>query len=154
MKMFLASLTGTAVLLSMTAQDVQAHSTFKKAFQARYELKTVSCSACHAKKDEIAPAQVAEYTKNTKKFRNEFGKRFEVLLKGTDVTKQYYEAKEKAADEADSAKKEAIKSAVNAVLTKEIIEALKKFEEMKSPGGETWKAFIKAGKVSGTKLQD
>ncbi|MFP6691623.1 MAG: hypothetical protein VB875_01295 [Pirellulales bacterium] len=154
MKMFLASLTATVVLFSVTTQDVEAHSTFKKAFQARYELKTVSCSTCHAKKDEIAPAQVAEYTKNTKKFRNEFGKRFEVLLKGTDVTKQYYEAKEKAGDEADSVKKEAIKSAVNAVLTKEIIEALKKFEEMKSPGGETWKAFIKAGKVSGTKLQD
>lgn len=60
------------------AQNASAHSAFKKAFEAKYNVKA-SCTVCHDKK--------------SKEIRTDFGKLYDKALKGKEITKKWKAAK-------------------------------------------------------------
>jgi hypothetical protein len=151
MKATIVGLLSATLFSLVTISDANAHSAFKAAFKARYDLDTVSCNACHSKKDEIAPSQADAYDENKRQFRNGFGKRLEALLKGTNVTKTYYDAKAKTEKAANPAQADAIRDAAKQAITAEFIKALAKLEKTKAPDGQPWPAYIKAGKIPSTK---
>lgn len=65
--------------LFAVSQNAFGHSAFKKAFEKKYNVKA-SCNTCHDKK--------------SKEIRNDFGKMFDKVLKGKDITKKWKAAKE------------------------------------------------------------
>jgi hypothetical protein len=121
-----------------------AQSEFKKALQSKYDLKTVSCFACHIRKADIPEDQQAAFKKNAKSFRNDFGKEFDRLLDGKNITKRLAAVKEL---EADDPQKKKVKEEV----TKEFLVALKEVEQVKSPSGVTYGELLEKGKLDGVK---
>jgi len=123
-----------AVTLSMLVPSAQALPPFKNAFDAKYVkesentewqalAKKEGCNICHVK---------GEKEKNK---QNAYGKELNKLIEG-DAANRQKEAK--AAGTLDEE---------NEKLLKELDEAFKKVEEMKSPTGETFGELLKAGKL-------
>ena len=119
-------------------------SPFGKAVKAKYDLKSVSCSACHSKSSEISEEDKPAYEENKKAFRNAFGKAFEPHLKGQDISKKLAEVKEL---ETDDPKKVAATKAATAAFLK----ALEKVEAEKAEDGKTYGEHLKAATLSGVK---
>ena len=116
-------------LFAMTTQTVDAHSAFKKAFEAKYKVKA-SCNACHDKK--------------SKEIRIEFGKLYDKALKGKDITKKWKEAKE-------SGRKEA-KAYEAGEMTTEFKKAMEVVGKMEKDG-VTYDELIKTLKIEGLKAK-
>ena len=112
------------------SQTASAHSAFDKAFEAKYKVKA-SCNACHvAKKD--------------KEFRNEFGKLYEKVLKGKDITKKW-----KAAKEEGSSARKAYEAGE---MTTEFKKAMETVGKMRK-GDSTYADLIKELKIEGLKAK-
>ena len=107
------------------SQNLSAHSAFDKAFEAKYSVK-VSCTACHDKK--------------SKEIRNDFGKLYEKVLKGKDITKKWKAAKE----EGSAARKEYEKGE----MTEEFKKAMDLVGKMKKEDA-TYESLIKELKIEG-----
>ncbi len=120
----------TAVVgLIVGVPAAEGHTFMRKPFQKKYDLKSVSCYTCHIKGKD-------------KEIVTEFGKTLKTLLKGKEIT-----ARMKAVKGADrKAKKE-----VEEECTKDLVEALKKLDKMKTPSGKSYPEAIKAGDVEGAK---
>ena len=103
---------------------------FRKAFQEKHELKTVSCYVCHVKGKD------AEGNLLGKEHRNEFGRSIAKLLEGKNVTQRIKDARDLDED---------AKQKVYDETTKEFLQAVEKVEKTKSSKGTTWEELIKAG---------
>jgi len=110
---------------------VQGQSKLGKTFKKKYNLRTVTCNACHVKGEE-------------KDVLNPFGKKIDKLIEGMNVTERLEAAKELEIEEQDLVEEE---------IAKEFLEALKKLDSMKTPCGKTYAEVIAAGKIEGTKLR-
>ena len=127
-----------AIVLAMNFSPVLAQTEFRKALQAKYNFRTVSCFTCHAR---VQPG-----TENPKQFRNDFGKLFDSHLKDKNVTERLNEVK--SLSSTDEKKKQ-----VQEAVTKDFMDALEKIEGQDHPDGGTWGEALKAGKIEGTKLR-
>ncbi len=153
----------SAVLATFAAglltNSAAAHSVFMKALKSKYEFKTVSCSTCHSKKDEIAEADMAKFEEEPKHFRNDFGQLFMPHIKGKNVDDRAEKAAElkKAARDAETeAEEEKLKAEAEEIeeaLAKDFLEALEKVEAQKS-GDKTYAELLKAGEVDGVRLPE
>lgn len=124
----LVALLAIALLFACT-QNASAHSAFKKAFEAKYKVKA-SCNACHDKK--------------SKEIRNDFGKVFDKVLKGKDLTKKWKAAKE----EGSAARKEYEAGE----MTTEFKKAMELVGKMKKDD-TTYEELIKGLKIDGLKAK-
>ena len=127
-----------ALVVAMNFTPVLAQTEFRKAIQAKYNFRTVSCFTCHAR--------VEAGTENPKQFRNDFGKLFDAHLKDKNVTQRLNDVK--SLSSSDPKKKE-----VQEEVTKDFMDALEKIEKQSHPEGGNWGDALKAGKVEGTKLR-
>jgi len=116
-------------LIALTTQTADAHSAFKKAFEAKYKVKA-SCNVCHDKK--------------SKEIRLEFGKLFDKPLKGKDITKKWKEAKE-----AGSKERKAYEAGEMTTEFKKAMEVVGKMEK----DGVTYEELIKTLKIEGLKAK-
>lgn len=124
----LVVLLAIASLFAIT-QNASAHSAFKKAFEAKYKVKA-SCNACHDKK--------------SKEIRNDFGKVFDKVLKGKDITKKW-----KAAKEEGSAVRKEYEAGE---MTTEFKKAMELVGKMKKDDS-TYEELIKGLKIEGLKAK-
>ena len=149
MRKILLTVVLTLFAVGLFSSNASAHSAFMKALKAKYEFKSVSCSACHSKKDEIAEEDMEKYKEDPKHFRNGFGKLFEPLLEGKDVDSRVEKAsalkKEDKDDEAE---------AIEETVKKDFLEALEKVEAMKNDAGKSYADLLKAGEVDGIRLPE
>lgn len=128
---------GTLVLVVLmvagwTASS-DAHTTFKKRLEEKYEGTKVSCNACHVEGEK-------------KTVRNDFGKLFhkEFEAKELDLTEGF---KSRKGAERKQYEKEVMVPAFD--------EALKKVKEKTiEEGGDTYDTLIKAGKLDGVTLRE
>ena len=131
-------------LLLAQVPSAPAQSEFKKALQAKYDFKSVSCYACHMRKSEVGADQEAAFEENGKAFRNAFGKAFDKHLQGKEVTKRLAAVKEL---DSDDPKKLKVKEEV----TQDFLEALTIVETEKSPSGPTYGELLKQAMLDGVK---
>ena len=116
-------------IMSAISQPAQAHSAFKKAFEAKYKVKA-SCTVCHDKK--------------TKEIRNDFGKLYDKILKDKEITKKW-----KAAKEDGSVARKAYESGE---MTTEFKKAMETVGKMKK-GDKTYADLIKSLEIEGLKAK-
>lgn len=133
----LCILGGLAVVVA-TSGSAEAYTVFKKPFQQRYGFRSVSCFSCHEKGKDKDGKPLG------KEFLNELGK---------DMKKLFVESN--LAERLDGAKKadSESKKKVHEEISKEFLQAIEKFETMKSPRGDPWGELIKAGKIEGVKMR-
>lgn len=105
--------------------SAEAHDVFKAPMQERFNLKTVSCSACHPGKE--------------KSVHNKFGAMFVKAFKGKDLTKKLEEAEAKGGEKG--------KEEFEAEMVEHFKKALKDLEK-KEP---LMIAIVDAGLLVGTK---
>lgn len=110
-------------------QNASAHSAFKKAFEEKYKVKA-SCNACHDKK--------------SKEIRNDFGKLYDKVLKGKEITKKWKAAKE----EGSAARKEYEAGE----MTTEFKKAMEEVGKMKKDD-KTYEELIKGLEIEGLKAK-
>ncbi|MCA9247276.1 MAG: hypothetical protein KDA42_09185 [Planctomycetales bacterium] len=132
MKKICLTLVALAVAATANLKPAQALPPFKKQFQQKYvddgsdalkdAFKKASCNACHVKGEE-------------KDVQNAYGEALAKYIEG-DAKDRIEEAKKNGTDDAEKEK-----------VAKELEEAFKKVEEMKSPSGETYGERLKAGKL-------
>lgn len=132
MKKVCLTLVAIAVAASASLQPALALPPFKKQFQEKYvddaddamkdAFKKASCNTCHVKGEE-------------KDVQNAYAMELAKLIEG-NAKERLAEAKKNGTDDSE---KEAI--------AKELEEAFKKVEEMKSPSGEKYGELLKAGKL-------
>ena len=103
-----------------------AHDAFKKPFMERYNLKSLSCKTCHPNNKD-------------RSIHNKFGLYYEEALKGHDMTKKLDAAAEEGEEAQDKYEKEMVK------LFKEAMKVVEK-------KSMTFEDMLKAGLLSGTKL--
>ena len=115
-------------ILAIT-QNASAHSAFKKAFEAKYKVKA-SCNSCHDKK--------------SKEIRTDFGKLYDKVLKGKDITKKW-----KAAKEEGSAKRKEYEAGEMTTEFKKAMEVVGKQKK----GDVTYEQLIKELKIEGLKAK-
>lgn len=141
-RLFCAVFCITVILVQSRA--TLAHAPFKKALQTKYNLKSVSCFTCHSRKADVAAKDLEAFSKNSKSFRNSFGKQLSKLLEGKNTTKRLTDVKK--LEFKDPKKRKATEE-----VTKDFLEALKKIEPVKSPSGATYGELLKKGKLDGVK---
>lgn len=122
-----------AVVLCLAVGPASALPQFKKDFADKYvegsgdaaweeTVKKAGCNLCHVKGEG-------------KEVRNAYGEALAKLIEG-DAKDRLAKAKEQGTDDAEKEK-----------LTKELMEAFKKVETMKSPSGPTYGELLKAHKL-------
>ncbi len=139
MKRRSVSLLCCLLVLAMNVSPIFAQTEFRKALQEKYNFKSVSCYTCHER--------VKLGTENPKQYRNDFGKEFDKLLKGKNVTARLDEVK--GLDSEDPKK-----TKVQDEVTKEFLEALQKVIEVKSSSGETYGELLKNATLDGVKAAE
>lgn len=132
-------------VLAINVQVASAHPPFKKQLQEAYGLKSVSCYTCHMRKSDVPANQQAAFKKNSKSFRNAFGKEFDKIMESGNYSEKIAAAKESG----DDAKKDA----AEAEATKAFAAALKKVAQVKAPSGETYGELLEAGTLDGVKKE-
>ena len=111
------------------------HSPYGKVMKERYELRSVSCYACHVKgKDEKTGKPLG------KEHLNQFGEVLHTALKDKKITERLEAAKKLSRDE---------RTKLNEVVAAEFLEGLKKIEGQAGPGGKTWLELLKSGELEG-----
>lgn len=123
-----------AVILGSVAapSDVLAHIQLARPFKPRYELRTITCAACHDK----------EQKEKSRDALTDLGKDLAKLLEGKRISERIEEAKDFSGDE----RKEFFET-----IEKETIEALEKLDKMKAPNGKLYAEALPAGDLDGTK---
>ena len=149
MRKILLTVVLTLFTAGLLSTDASAHSLFMKALKAKYEFKSVSCSTCHSKKDEIAEEDMEKYKEDPKHFRNSFGQLFMPHIKGKKIDDRVEEAKELKKNDMDDKADE-----LEAGVTADFLEALEKVEAMKNDAGKTYAELLKAGEIDGIRLPE
>lgn len=119
---------------SLTVSPLLAQTELGTALKRHYRLRAVACNACHLKGDDEEHKSRDALT--------EFGNVAAKLVEGKRVTERLDEV-----EEGDSDVKKQVQEAIEA----EFVAALKKLDELKTPGGKTWSDAIRAGEVEGIK---
>ena len=130
----LVSFFSVAMVFAMAlswVSSADAHDYLKEPLMKRYNLKSVSCSACH-------PG-------SNKAINNQFGMKFKAAFKGKDFTRRIKATKDIA--DKDAAKKE--KDAIGEEMVAEFNNIIGEIEKTQM----TIADFAKAGLLNGTKLQ-
>ena len=129
----IALITSFVIAIScLVAGSADADTQFKKAMQKHYDLKSVSCYACHVRKEK-------------KTVRNAFGSLIAKELEGKNASARIKAAKKMEDKEAKAAEIEKV--------VYEFLEALKVVEAMDAGDGKTNKDLILAGELEGVKLK-
>lgn len=161
------------VIMVASSGPAEAYTAFKKPLQQRYGYRSVSCFTCHEKgKDENGKPL-------GKEFLNELGKEMKKLFVESNFAERLDEAEKADAETSEDGKTSedavasedgetnedaeanedgekkggATKKKVNEEISKEFLQALEKFETMKSPSGDPWGELFKAGKIEGVKIR-
>lgn len=108
------------------------HSFMTKPFKARYELRSVTCYACHVKGEE-------------KDVVSDFGQELKKLLDGKEVAARAETLKDLEKEERDKLTEE---------LTEDLIKALDELDKLDAPSGKKYAEAIKAGEIEGTKTKE
>ncbi|MBW3595785.1 MAG: hypothetical protein KY475_00760 [Planctomycetes bacterium] len=116
------------------------HPPFGLALKAKYELRLVTCYACHVKgKDESGKLLGREH-------RNEFGQALHEALKEKNITARIEAAKELSFLE---------RKEVNEAATADFLKALEQLEDKPAAeSGKTWRELIESGEMEGVKLKE
>lgn len=117
-----------------SAAPVTGQTLFKNVMKERYDLKTISCFACHER--------VERGTENPKQYRNDLGKLFEKEFEGTDVTARLEAIARLKRDDPERVK-------VEEEVTKELEAILEKIEPTEAPTGGTYKEGFVSGAIEG-----
>ena len=107
------------------------HSFMTKPFKARYELRSVTCYACHVKGEE-------------KDVVSDFGEVLKKLLEGKDVAARAETLKDLEKEDREKLTEE---------LTKDLTDALDELDKLDAPSGKKYAEAIKAGEIEGTKIK-
>ena len=130
-------------LIVTPAISSHAQSEFKKVVKNKHTNQKVSCFSCHTRKANVPEDQLSAFKENKKSFRNSFGKEFDKLFEGKDMSKRLKEAK-KLKKAGDTEKAKQIKSDV----IEEFKAALEKVEKIKSPEGPTYGELLEKGTLT------
>jgi hypothetical protein len=118
---------------------VNAHIPYAMALRKHYELRLVTCYACHVQgKDEVTGKPLG------KEHLNELGQSLDKLLKEKKITAQIEAAKNEDA---------AARKRVNNLATEEFLKAWKLVENETNSGQRTWREQIQAGEHEGIRLK-
>ncbi len=133
MKMLIGSV-GIVMVLTLLAPSVNAHTQLGTPLKKRYNLRSVSCTACHLK----------EKKERSKDDLTAFGQDIAKILEGKMVSERIAAAKEMDAEQ---------RKAVLAKINKEYLEALDKLDKMKAASGKLYAEALPAGEIEGTKTR-
>lgn len=135
-----------------------AHPQFPKALKEKYGYRLVSCYTCHVSASEaksFSPEDQAKYKKNSKHFRNAFGKVIEPQVEGMKMEERAGKSaalKKEARDagEAQAAKLKAQAEEIDAGMMADFLKALDKVTPMKDADtGKTYGELLKSGELHG-----
>jgi hypothetical protein len=121
-----------SVFANCFAHAALAHTQLATPLKKRYQLRTVSCAACHAKDQE----------EKTRDALTDFGKEIAKVLEGKQISDRIAAAKDLPSDQRKS---------VFAEIEKEYLEALDKLDALPAPSGKPYADAIPAGEMEGTK---
>ena len=119
------------IITAFVAVDVQAESRFGSVMKKRYELRSVTCYACHVKGKD-------------KEVLNDFGQDVAKTTDGLKLSQRLEAAKSLASEE---------RQAVYRQVDQEFGEALKKLDKLQAPSGKTYAEAIPRGEIEGTKIR-
>lgn len=114
--------------LAIATSNATAHTPFKKELQEIYDLKSVSCYACHSRRSDV-PAAEWENSENKKEFRNKFGNEIHKLMASGNWSARLEAAKEQDDETQDAVEAEAVEA---------FRAALKQVVQMKADTGRTY----------------
>ena len=117
-------------VVGLSTRQAHAVAAFSKFFKKHYVEGSDNASLIEAYDAQKSKCSVCHYGK-TKKNRNDYSKALSMFLKKADYKTKRVKLEPDLVD-------------------KELTEAFEKVEKMKSVGGETFGALIKAGKLPGT----
>ncbi len=132
-----------ALLVAMVALGItttaRGHSPYGKALKENYELKAVTCYACHLRgKDEKTGKPLG------KEHLNEFGQALNDVLKDKKIKERIESAKEQSAEE---------RQKMNDVAAEEFLKAFGTIKSQANSSGKTWMELIQSGEHEGIRLQ-
>ncbi len=133
-------LVAIAAAFSLTVSPLLAQSELGTALKRHYRLRAVACNACHLKGENETDDDDAGH--KSRDALTEFGMVAAKLVEGQRVTERLDEVKDAASDD-----KKKVQEAIEA----DFVAALKKLDELKTPGGKTWSDAVRAGEVEGIK---
>jgi len=116
---------------SILAPAVSAHTQLGTPLRKRYNLRTVSCTACHVKDEKESRAALTA-----------FGKDIAKILEGKMVSERIAATQELSREERAKVLKE---------MEQEYLEALDQLDKMKAPSGNPYVQALPAGEIEGTK---
>ena len=131
MKSFIGALAVCFVSGAVFAPPVAAHRQLGTPLKKRYELRSVSCNACHMKGKKKAKTDLTA-----------FGSDIAKLVEGKMVSERIEAAKDLEHDE---------QMKVLDQITKEYTETLDKLDKMKAPSGKPYSEALPAGEIEGAK---
>ena len=131
---------GAALFVMMVAPTIAlGHSPYAKALKTHYELRSVSCYACHAKgKDKKTGKSLG------KEHLNSFGKAQAALLKDKKVKQRLEDVKKSSREEREK---------VNEAVAAEFLKVMAKIEKQPAADKKTWLELLKSGKLEGIRLK-
>ena len=128
------------MLALLVCGAARGHTPYAKAMKARYELRSVSCYACHVKgKDEATGKPLG------KEHLNKFGIALHAVLKDKGITAKLAAAKELEREQRDK---------VNEAAAAEFLSALKQIENKPNDDDKSWRQLIESGQLEGIKLAE
>ncbi len=132
MKTNLAATGLVALSLTLMTPPTSAHSLLGTPLKEKYELRSVSCTACHLQEERVKSIE----------HLTPFGDDVAKILDGKAVTKRV-----EAAKDLESAERKKVYEAIQ----KEYVEALNKLDQMKAHNGKLYAEALPAGDIEGTK---
>ena len=128
----LAFAAGCLLGATALAPPAAAHSQLGTPLKKRYNLRTISCTACHDK----------EVKEKSKEALTAFGKEIAKLLEGKMVSERIASVKGKPREEREKVLDE---------IEKEYLEVLDKLDKMTAPSGKPYAEALPAGEIEGTR---
>ncbi len=123
-----------------------AQSELGKALKSHYDLKSVTCYACHARKSEVPEEEHEAYRKNARAYFNEFGKSLKELLADKKLTEQLESVKRLPTEHPQ-------RQAVTQQVEDEFLKALELVAQQKAASGETYGDLLEAGTLEWRQTQ-
>jgi hypothetical protein len=122
------------------ASAVNAHTPYGMALRKHFNLRSVTCYACHMKGNDQETGKPLG-----KEHLNELGKSLDELLREKQITAQMEAAKTGTA---------ADRKRVNQLATDEFLKAWKQLENETNSNQRTWREQIEAGEHEGIRLKE
>lgn len=132
MQLRLRSMFVVGLAATILVPSALGHSILGSGLKTPYNLRSVSCTACHDK----------EHKEKSKEALTPFGKDIATILKGKMVSERIEASKDLSREE---------RTKVTDEIKKEFLETLKKLDKMKAASGKPYAEALPAGEIEGTK---